>query len=271
MTDSTRDPRHLPLAGAHNFRRIEGWRSPDGARIAPGLLYRSSGLQDLTDDDLSVVRSLGISHIVDLRSQDEREREPSRWPEDSSATVWARAESAAAADLRRYISLGISDVEELAARLKGLYGDFPVDLASAVRESLRQMIEKPGAPVMIHCAAGKDRTGFVVAAVLQALGIAEEDIVSDYLMTNQSYDAACRRFSGRLHLAELEKRSPGAMHVLLMAHPHYLDASFDRIARDWGGFDAYLQEMAGIGPEEKEHLRSSFLVERAATKDSFRQ
>lgn len=197
----TSDSRFIPLTGAHNFRSVAYWQTPSAGRLKEGLLYRSSGLEELTADDGAILATLGIGHVVDLRSDVECETHPSRWY-DPSPAIWTGARCAAAANLATLIQGPTLSLEELEAELVSVYRAFPVDLVGALRESIRAL-EHGERPLLVHCAAGKDRTGFIIAMVLRAIGIREEDVLADYLMTNETFAAACARFQERAHIARL--------------------------------------------------------------------
>lgn len=251
--------RFVALSGAHNFRRVEGWRDAHGQRLRPGRLFRSSGLEALTAEDSETIASLSIAHVVDLRGESERVRHPSRWHEENRPEIWVGAECAAAAELGALLQSADAEPHAIAQRAKHVYAAFPEDLASAIRAALDAM-SGPGEPnILIHCAAGKDRTGFVVATILRALGIREEDILEDYLLTNACFETACRVYSRRLPLAELEARAPGSLQALLGAHASYMAHADAAIAGGWGSFEAYLADAVGVTPDERRDLRQRYL------------
>lgn len=259
MEQSPRDPRFITLVGAHNFRRIEGWRSTDGRRLRSGRLFRSSGLHALTDQDSETVASLSISYAFDLRSAAERTNDPSRWHPRSVPDIWVGAECAAAADLTAIIAGAEAAPGEIEEHLKQVYAAFPEDLAQAVAAVFQAMLGADEPTVLVHCAAGKDRTGFVVATILRALDIGPEDVIADYLLTNETFEIARRAFSRRLRIAQLEARNPGAIEALLGAHRHYLENSDAAITSRWGSFDTYLEEAVGLDDGRRQALRERYL------------
>ncbi|MFN3472550.1 MAG: tyrosine-protein phosphatase [Blastomonas sp.] len=252
-TDSpTPDLRFVPLAGTHNFRKVAYWRTPSAGQLKPGVLYRSSGLEELTADDGAMLAPLGIGRVVDLRSEAECRAHPSRW-HSQSPSIWTGARCAAAANLATLIQGPPLSLEDLEAELIAVYRAFPMDLAAALQESVAAL-EAGDQALLVHCAAGKDRTGFIIAMLLRALGIREEDVLADYLMTNACFEAACARFQEREHIARLEARTPGATRLLLGARASLLQASDDVILEGWGSIDAYLQDMAGLNQDRRQAL-----------------
>ena len=260
---SVRDDRFISLVGAHNFRRVDGWQTGAGAHLRPGVLFRSSGLQDLTEEDGAELHEYAIAHIFDLRSALERNEEPTVW-HAGPAQIWAGAECAAAANLGELIRSAGSTSDALAERLREVYRSFPHDLATAIRAVI-EVLQQGEQPVLIHCAAGKDRTGFVVAMVLRALGVREDDIVADYLLTNHSFDVARQKFTRRAYIAQMEERSPGSVDVLLRADLSYLRAADSSVVEHWGSFDAYLEDVAGLDGAARDRLHSKHCIAQGRT------
>lgn len=264
MTDTLEFPdactgRILALEGAHNFRRIEGWRTADGRSVAAGRLYRASSLHALTDADLDALAPLRIAHVVDLRSRMERDAFPSRRAA-TAATVWTGAEGSANADLTRMMRLDNVGLDDFRGAMRKVYADFTDDLAEALSSlfSILMAMEDESA-VLIHCAAGKDRTGFVTAMLLRALGVVEAEVRADYLLTNATYERAFAAFAGDHGLAELEAAVPGAAGAMLGAHAEYLASADEALLRRWGSFDRYLAAACGLDEGARAHLRDRFL------------
>ncbi|GGD84716.1 tyrosine-protein phosphatase [Croceicoccus mobilis] len=256
-TSASRDSRFVPLAGTHNFRRVEGWQTPQGARLRSGALLRSSGLEELTRGDTDRLDALGIARVIDLRSTGECAADPSNW-HGAPPPTWRGATCAAAANLATLIKGPPLTLDQLEGELMGVYAAFPIDLASALRAAF-DALERDDGALLVHCAAGKDRTGFVIAMILRALGIREEDVVADYLMTNESFADACIRFQKRALLAGMEARTPGAVRLMLSASTSFLDRADRAIIAGWGGMDAYLEEVAGLGRDRRDAIRARLI------------
>lgn len=251
----------MPLAGTHNFRAVSRWRTTDGKRLRSGLLYRSSGLEELTRVDVAVLAPLGLAKVVDLRSEHERVRLPSQWHDVPSPPTWSGAHCAAAADLAVLIQGPPLNLEELREALLNVYRSFPEDLGPALAEVFSTLLGGRGG-VLVHCAAGKDRTGFVVATTLRALGIREEDVLTDYFLTNQVFEDARSRYEERAHIAALEGHTPGATKVMLEARGEYLAAADTVIRGRWGSFENYLEAVTGLDRARREGLRALLLEAR---------
>lgn len=256
-----RDRRFVSLAGTHNLRAVEDWHTSGGRRLRSGILYRSSGLEELTQADAAMLAPFGIAKVVDLRSEHERVRLPSQWHGVPSPRTWSKAHCAAAADLAVLIQGPPLNLEELREALLGVYRSFPEDLGPALAEVFSTLLSDQGG-VLVHCAAGKDRTGFVIAMTLRALGICEEDVLADYFLTNQVFEEARSRYQERAHIAALESHTPGATRMMLEARGEYLAAADAVVAARWGSFEDYLEAVAGLDGTQRETLRTLLLEDK---------
>lgn len=242
--------RHIDFEGIENFRDFGGYDTACGRGLKRGVLYRSANHAKASDADLEALRELGVSVIVDLRRPVEREREPSRRWEGFGGQViendldggyqdWADA---------------LKEVETLGARwfredALGFYHKAPyearhVDLFSRY---FRALGETDGA-VVVHCAAGKDRTGMLCAFTQHLAGVHRDDILSDYLMTNDETRIARRMTPFREWLFELTgvTVSDEALHAALSVDPAYLATAFSRIEAEHGSLDRYLEDTLGV-------------------------
>ncbi|MFI4940781.1 MAG: tyrosine-protein phosphatase, partial [Burkholderiales bacterium] len=182
------------LTGAPNFRELGGYATPDGRSIRPGRVFRSQGLHALTDSDLDALRALDIRLVCDLRSERERLLHPSRWPQGTSTQ---RLELDIGADVRANnrtlldIMRTKPDAQGARSMMMASYSAFPQTFAKPLARIFSHMLSGDadgGLPVLVHCSAGKDRTGFVIAMMLSALGVPREVIFEDYMQTEKSID-----------------------------------------------------------------------------------
>jgi protein-tyrosine phosphatase len=109
-------------------------------------------------------------------------------------------------------------------------------------------------PALFHCSAGKDRAGWAGSVVLLALGVEEDQVVEQYLLSNQNIEAIRRRFE------QPGQRSwVGLMAPFMEVRREYIAASFTAMHAEWGSFDRYLHEGLGITQEQRSALRESLL------------
>lgn len=257
--------RVLALEGGCNFRDFGGYRTQDGYHVRRGLLFRSGVMAHFTAADAHKVRALGIRSIIDLRREKEREKEPTRWT-DAGVEVVFRDHPQDAAALK-WITM---DAEQTAATAKdaliALYRTMPEWLATRMRD-LFERLAGIDAPLLLHCSAGKDRTGFGAALVLEALGVPRETVLQDYALTNTAVDLEAfvlRHHDAGMGLTDAEHPLlsvlPDARAAMLAADPDYLLATLARIDQEFGGVTAYVQNQLGIDDDALQQLRARLLV-----------
>lgn len=180
----------LQLAEAPNFRDLGGCPVGDGRRVRPGLLFRSEGLNALTDADVDVLSGARIRLVCDLRTAAERQAHPSRLPTDPAPLVMVAHPDSEAQDANPEATMRVLEKSDARAGVEGymhaLYRSFPTTLASTTIALLERILCGK-VPVLVHCAAGKDRTGFVCSLILHALGATDETVMAEYLETDNFY------------------------------------------------------------------------------------
>jgi protein-tyrosine phosphatase len=241
-----------PLQGGRNFRDLGGYPTVDGQQVRWNRIYRSGALTDLTEADRSQLAALGIRTICDLRSPSERKREPTQWDGDNVESLQSEREFAGVSLrelLRESDELSAAAMREAMLRL---YRRIPALFAIPYAALFRTLAEGR-VPLILHCAAGKDRTGVAAALILMGLGVPRKVAMEDYTLTNSVIDLEVvlfeRRLRGigitdevtRLHGASREVRAP-----LLAAHPDYLGAALEQLERDHGSVAGYLAGPLGV-------------------------
>lgn len=247
------DDRILPLTGIHNFRDYGGYATEDGGKLRRGILWRSAHHEQASDADLDAVKTLGLETIVDLRGDDERAAHPCRRPEGFSARVmFAPGITAGLAPHLAAAKTGIT-AEVARERMIATYTDMPYRpvLVESLRLYLAALAEYDS-PSLVHCVAGKDRTGFAVALVHRLLGVHDDDVMADYLLTNvagrieervaQGGEAIRARYGGDI--------KDDAIRTLMMVNPAYLDASFAAIRERHGSIRQYAEDVLALTPAQ---------------------
>lgn len=202
--------RHLPLEGIDNFRDFGDYPALGGRRLKRGRLYRSAAHAKATDADLKALAALGIAVVVDLRRREERAREPSRRPPGFAGVVIVNDEPHAEDSWRNHIAAGDVTAASFRDYMFDYYRKAPfdarhIDLFSRYFQALAGI----DGPVLIHCAAGKDRTGTVVALALEAAGVPREAIAADYMASADRIEAIFGRLlSSETYRHELEGHDP---------------------------------------------------------------
>lgn len=257
------------LPSAPNFRDFGGYAARDGRRVHQGRLFRSELLLGLGETELQTVAGLGIGLVCDLRSPAERRMAANQWPAqcpfESLALDLGSELSAVQPDKwsRRLADPGFDATRAHEALLDN-YRRMPASFAADLKE-LFTRLGTPGAPpLLVHCAAGKDRTGFVVASILRALDVPWDTVLRDYLVTAERYTLE-HLIETRIRILlpghhERSARMDEALAVLASVHPAFLQAAFDEIEATFGGLDAYLSGPCGLDGHRREALRSALLA-----------
>jgi protein-tyrosine phosphatase len=168
--------RHVQFEHLHNFRDLGGYPAADGRTVRWGRLYRSDSLAKLKGEDAARFRAIGVRTVIDLRYPSEIERS-GRVPA-ASALAYHNCSIEHRPFDQSQLSARIDPVRFLADR----YAEVAADGREEIGQALR-IIAAGDAPLVMHCASGKDRTGILTAIVLGLLGVAEADIVADYALT----------------------------------------------------------------------------------------
>lgn len=256
--------RRIPFDGPGNLRDLGGYKTSDGRSVRWGVLYRSDHLGKLSARDLRQLRRLELATLVDFRSAAEKADAPNRLPRGHGIRVVELplfdddTSTAMGTELRARIARGeLAGIDAAALLIEAnqrLVGEF----TPAYRQFVAELLAADGAPVLFHCTAGKDRTGFAAAVVLRLLGVPEEAIVADY-MRSRDYSLAARR-RDLLLLRLLKGRELTALvRTLLGVEAAYLQAAFDAIDREYGSFDNYVRDGLGLGEAEIARLRARLL------------
>jgi protein-tyrosine phosphatase len=232
------------LDGASNFRDLGGYPTTDGRVVRTGLVYRSGALHALTEADQQRLRGLGVQVAVDLRPSEEQAAEPTN------------------AEFLRILHVPLLRGERTGgpdalasgeAYLRDRYFEIALDRAADIGTILRSFAQENGLPAIIHCAAGKDRTGVVSAVVLLALGVDDDTVLDDYELTSE-YEAAGRveELTSKLSGSGLP---PAVVAGLLGTSRPALADAITRLREEHGSIEGYLVDAAGVSPAELATIR----------------
>ena len=249
--------RFIRFDGIHNWRDYGGYRVAGGGRIKRGLLWRGGHQARASDADLDRIDRLGLAHVVDLRGTKERDRHRSRRPQGFAGAV--HEFEGETAGLAPHLEAAGSAPDEAGARaaMMRLYAILPerIALNAMLRRYFGALAQGDGAS-LVHCAAGKDRTGIAVALLHHVLGISRENAMEDFLLTNRAPDND-RRIAEGMQL--LGKRygdidRPTAA-VLMGVEPGYLQAAWAAMEAAEGSIDAYAERRLGVDAAMRDALR----------------
>jgi protein-tyrosine phosphatase len=253
----------LGLAGAPNFRDLGGYRTIQGKTVKRGLVFRSSKLAALTPIDWTRVRTLGVGHVYDLRTSEEREAEPDGWPAPAPPAYGSPKPdmSAAIANMKK----AGTDPAKVRASIRHFYSEMPTQYAPEYSAIFHGLANDTG-PVLIHCTAGKDRTGVASALLLTALGVPRATVVDDYELTERLLPQAPMQTSGKpgapiggKGAAALLAMPADTQKAMWAADPAYITAALDAVNRRYGSIDGYMRTALGLNDLEIARLRKHLL------------
>lgn len=254
--------RILPFDGVENFRDFGGYRAGQ-RQLKRGLLYRSAHHGNATERDLEAIRNIGLSVIVDLRRPNERERDPCKRWQGFAATV-IENDIGKVDDDPWHLFIASSDLSEESFRryMVDYYREAPfVERHVDLYTRYFQALANTDGPILIHCAAGKDRTGILAALTHHLAGVSEDDLVEDFLLTNDP-----GRFERRVPvmmkvMEELTGRTPSeaAVRTALGVEAHYLETAFAAVHERHGSLDAYMEKVLGVDDAARQAIHDRIL------------
>lgn len=252
------------LEGAPNFRDLGGYATADGRKVRYGRMFRSDGLHALTEQDFDDLSRLGLRLVCDLRSEHERRKKPTVWPQRFvPQTVLMEVN----ADLRAN-NAGLLQIlrqspspEGAAEMMASVYRLVPGMLAQYVATLFSALASEQQMPLVFHCSAGKDRTGILSAIILLALGVPRAAVLEDYLKTARYQN----RSKLQLHLDEFlgpifapAKPPQEVVSILIGVESRYLEDALAAMGESDGRIDDYLHG-AGVSREQIEAMRERLL------------
>ena len=230
-------PRVLDLEGASNARDLGGWPTADGRRVRFGRVFRSAALTGLTERDTAVLAGTGLRTVCDLRGTREAEQAPYALERLPGARVCRLPiEPSVGASLRDLLATRDATGEDVLTVMKRAYRAYALEWSHRYR-AVFALLQEEAAPLLLHCSAGKDRTGFGAALILTALGVPREAVREDYLASNRLWRGGARIAAG---LPE------EVAATLLRVHGELLDAAFEAIEEAFEGFERYAGVMLGV-------------------------
>ncbi|MCB1731018.1 MAG: tyrosine-protein phosphatase [Halieaceae bacterium] len=255
--------RLLNFEGIHNLRDLGGYATSDGRQVQWGKLYRSANFAEATPADLAALSQLGLATFIDLRSTPEKAEEPNRLPdplpfEVVEIPILDEGNQALVGEVMERVENGDFQGFDPGQKMQQANRQFASVFTPQFRQLFATVVAADGAPVLWHCTAGKDRTGFAAAVLLRILGVPRETIMQDYmaslepaLASRKSQLLMLRLFKGEETAAKIE--------VMMGVEPAWLEAGFDEIDATWGSFDAYVRDGLQLDEADIEVLRANLL------------
>ena len=241
--------RVIDLEGTMNTRDIGGYPAEQLRAIRPGQIIRSERLSRLTESDFQRLEAIGVKTIIDLRTDDELADEPTEWQGDHPPRFhhipvvdedhdWFRSQ-------HRMMKRGYFSSEQSLEHMAEGYRVFAQEGAESYEQMMEIVLDESNWPILIHCSAGKDRSGIAIALIMEAVGVDRDIIMKDYLFTN-----AIGRSERKAELLAREstrssRRGPSAeaWYPLVGVQAEMLEAFYASVDESYGSIDAYLDEL----------------------------
>ena len=269
-TDAIQTDRFLSIDGLRNARQLGGYIGADGRAVKDNLLLRTERLDKLSDEAAAALaEQYAIAYVVDFRMDYERagaddQEIPGAINEWINVYQMDMTDPENIALMKRIAELE-SDLEKSVAyaqtgKLASLYTEI---LLSEVGQRgyarfFELLLEADGA-VLWHCTYGKDRTGVAAALLMYALGVDEETIMQEFLLTNEVYQAEIAGLEAKLKSAGYDDAVVGEAQAIVGVKGEYLTAAFEAVKEEYGSIEDYIRNQLGVSDEARNRLREKYL------------
>jgi protein-tyrosine phosphatase len=257
------DGRYYPNQTLVNLREIGGLPTADGRRMKTGLLFRSADLSRLSKKEQSILDRLHIRLICDLRSDKERQANPNRLPvpwtgQAVSIPIDANIQGLTRRQALSYLTGSFGD-QEFEVFNHTMYHAIAFDHLTQVKAIFELISQASNLPALIHCTAGKDRTGFLAALIQLVVGVPRETVLEDYLLTNSYYEPQVQRYSRKIRWMTLFRAKPERIRQVFAAKPEFLEEVLDEMVQVYGTVEEYLERGCGVPASRLSELRKILL------------
>jgi protein-tyrosine phosphatase len=255
--------RLLNFEGISNFRDLGGYTTGDDRHVKWGKLYRSGTFAEASRADLAGLSVLELETFIDFRSSLEKAEEPNRLPDPPGFTVVEipvldDGNKALVGEIMDRVESGDFDGFDPNQAMLMANRQFAGEFTPQFKEFVHTVLAADGAPVLWHCSAGKDRSGFAAAILLRILGVPQKTIMRDYMASKAP---ALEARTGQLRMLELFKGEEAArkLTILMGVEEQWLRAGFAQIDATWGSFDNYVEKGLQLSADDIQRLRHNLL------------
>ncbi len=264
------DP-HYRLPGTINFRDLAGYTTADGGQVQTGRLFRSGHLAHAEAESQVQIAALNIELVCDFRIDAEREEHPNHYADGHSPflkplPIWPVAtpgiDNTVASLLRGEVDIETALIDQTAG-----YREFVREQSAQFAGMFNAILEREHSGILLHCSAGKDRTGIASALLLTALDVSFDNVRHDYLMSKDGHGAIAQTqfyvdkyWDAHKDAFEQEPAcSQADVHQLFSVQPIKIDAAFDEMKKMSGSAKGYLSDVLGLTHDARDTLKRRYI------------
>jgi len=253
LNSNIKPDRFIPIEGTLNFRDFGGYTTNDGGSVVRGKLFRCGSLANIPEHAFADFAALDIGVICDLRRDDEIELQPTPTVDPFQVRVHIPIAPGSSPQLTASFEDASQNHLDRIAFMQEITREIARDHVDSYRKLFKELMAVENG-FLLHCSAGKDRTGFGAAMIQLALGVSVKDVFSDYLLTNSAEDLfnfMLPRFRMRFGSDADEK----SLRVIAGVREEYLKAALDEVITQHGSYEGYL-DAAGLDSYARKELRA---------------
>lgn len=251
----------LSLSTIHNLRDYGGYRTIDNRQLLSGKLFRSGQVSDADPQELSKIDHLSLRSIIDLRGDRERQEHPFVVPVDAQYSLHHAQGGMEDAPHLSGRFAHMKDVTEVQAAMTAFYSQMPfIPECQAAFGVYFEVLAQLEGPTLVHCFAGKDRTGFAVALLHTLLGVHPDDRMAEYLKTNETGEARVEAGIAAMRSKHGIDINESAFREVMMVRPEYLQSAFNALDEVAGGAAAYVSNTLKKPDAVIDRIRQHYLL-----------
>ena len=244
--------RHINIKGGYNIRDLGGYKTSDGGTIRWRKVFRAGLLTHIKDDNDPLMISMNLNSICDFRSNEEQSNSPDCWYQLDQLSRFSLPISDGRQDKFPWLKEELLKIGE-GHHLHKANRRYVLKHADQYKRFFEILLDESNYPLLFHCTAGKDRTGFGSVLLLTALGVAWDDIMEDYLLTNIYLKDFAQRVSSMI--AKTSTISKEKIITIFQADEVYLQGAIKAIETHYGSIPAYMNDALGVGKNEIARLK----------------
>ncbi len=256
--------RIITFENTENFRQIGGYKTKSGKTVKHNVFFRTGALSTITaKHDIQKFNNLNIKTIIDFRSSSERIENPdpifSGINQISQSALFDENGDEVNFDIQSIFSKGIKGIDEMVTDVKKSYET--ISFNNPAFKIMFKHISENAVPLLFHCTAGKDRTGVAAALILRTLGVSDETIIEDYMLTNKLRNNTRKMFVERLkpHLKDVDLNE--IAQAVLGVEKYSIETVLSSIDNKYDDFSDYLTNECDFTPEMQQKMKENYLTD----------